>query len=262
MARISRSESLKSCGKGHHATCRLWIFQPCRASRSDTLLRRITDNAASRSRVAGKQPDYQIHERWFPDCHYDLGRQQFEFLREGSGNGVNIFERASSFLSSPMSRSVIPNKSSADAVLRWLLEKVDQESGNPIFDCSRSLIGFDDDVHKTRNNPRILSAQSLSECSGDIYDQLELYAPGARLLPSGLRSWASLLFPGLNELSKIALATRDRRVSCMSSSASDGVTLTTVEDYKSSLLANDLSAFRRKYPSKTFELHEKYCPNH
>ncbi|KAI6810260.1 hypothetical protein KC332_g12972 [Hortaea werneckii] len=241
---------------------RLWIFQPCRASRTDTLLRRITDNPASRSRVAGKQPDYQIYERWFPGCHYDLGRQQFEFLREGSGNGVNIFERVSSFLSSPISRSVIPNKSSADAVLRWLLEKVDEESGNPTFDRMQSLVGFDNEVNNTRKNPQVLSAQSLSECSGDIYDQLELYAPGAKLLPSGLLSWASLLFPGSNEFSKIALATRDRRVSCMSSSASDGVTLTTVEDYKSSLSANDLSAFRQKYPSKTFELHEAYCPNH
>ncbi|KAI7271249.1 hypothetical protein KC345_g7244 [Hortaea werneckii] len=251
---------------------RLWIFQPCRASRTDTLMERLRASAANKPRDTAEtaessdsgrmRPDYQIHERWFPGCHYDLGRQQFEFLREGRGEGVHPLERIGSFFPNLTSRSVIPNTSSADAVLRWLLEKVDQESGKSQSNRSESLVGFDDEVHNIRNAPQALSAQSLSECSGDIYDQLELYAPGAKLLPSGLLGWASLLLPGSNEFSKIALATRDRRVSCMSSSASDGATSTTVEDYGNGLSAADRLAFQLKYPSKTFELHETYCPNH
>ena len=251
---------------------RLWIFQPCRASRTEKLISRISESAknnfgdiaetAESSTTRKKQPDYQIHERWFPGCHYDLGRQQFEFLREGSGEGVGILERIGSFFSGPTSRSVIPNTSSADAVLRWLLEKVDQESGNPQFDRSRSLVGFNDQVLAIRNNPKVLSAQVLNECSGDVYDQLELYAPLAKSLTGRLLGRALPLFPGTKEFSNIALATRDRRVSCMSSTASDGATSTTVEDYKNGLSADDLSAFRQKYPSKTFEFHGEYCPNH
>ncbi|KAI7538031.1 hypothetical protein KC331_g10599 [Hortaea werneckii] len=261
--------------KVYHATSlhdRLWIFQPCRASRTEKLISRIEESTTNRSGDAAaneesssirkKQLDYQIHERWFPGCHYDLGRQQFEFLREGRGERVHILEWIGSFFFGPTSRSVIPNTSSADAVLRWLLDKVDRESGNPQFDRSQSLVGFNDGVHAIRNNPKVLSAQSLNECSGDVYDQLELYAPGAKLLPRRLLGLASPLIPGSNEFSKIALALRDRRVSCMPNSASDVAASTTVEDYWSDLSAADRLAFQRKYPSKTFELHEEYCPNH
>ncbi|GAB1742689.1 hypothetical protein NU219Hw_g8401t1 [Hortaea werneckii] len=252
---------------------RLWIFQPCRASWTETLMRRIgerarkmsgdgAESAESSSDRQKQPPDYQIHERWFPGCHYDLGRQQFEFLREGSGEKVHVFERILSFFSGPTSRPVIPNPSSADAVLRWLLEKVDQESGNAQFDRSKSIVGFSDEVHAIRNNPKVLSAQVLNECSGDVYDQLKLYAPFAKTLTGRLLGWALPVFPGTDEFSKIALATRDRRVSCMPNSASDGATSTTVEDYKSGLSAADRLAFQEKYHSKTFELHEEYCPNH
>lgn len=251
---------------------RLWIFQPCRASRTEELMTRISNNAtnksgdvaetAENSSTRKKQPDYKIHERWFPGCHYDLGRQQFEFLREGRGEGVHILEWIGSFFFGPTSRSVIPNTSSADAVLRWLLKKVDQESGNPQFDRSQSLVGFNDGVHAIRNNPKVLSAQSLNECSGDVYDRLELYAPGAKLLPRRLLGLTSPLIPGSNEFSKIALALRDRRVSCMPNSTSNVATSTTVEDYWSRLFAADRLAFQQKYPSKTYELHKEYCPNH
>ena len=55
---------------------RLWCFEPCRALRD-------ADTQKGR-------PDLEIHERWFPGCHYDLGRQRFRFLR----NGANFLEAA------------------------------------------------------------------------------------------------------------------------------------------------------------------------
>lgn len=46
---------------------RLWIFQPCRALRTE----KYRDN-----------PAFPIHEHWFPGAHYDLACQQFRFLRD------------------------------------------------------------------------------------------------------------------------------------------------------------------------------------
>ncbi|KAF9273652.1 hypothetical protein BGZ68_001329, partial [Mortierella alpina] len=83
---------------------RLWGFEPCHA---------LPDS----HRIG---PQFEIHERWFPGCHYDLGRQRFRFL----GNGSNWFEYVVGRILGPLSNVIEPNHVFADLVLKWMLEKI------------------------------------------------------------------------------------------------------------------------------------------
>ncbi|KAF9273038.1 hypothetical protein BGZ68_001881 [Mortierella alpina] len=94
--------------KVYHALCiheRLWVFEPCRAERDPK---------------HENKPELDIHERWFPGCHYDVGRARFRFLR----NGSNWIESVIGRILGPLSNVIEPNRVLADLVLRWMLKSI------------------------------------------------------------------------------------------------------------------------------------------
>ncbi|OAQ25184.1 hypothetical protein K457DRAFT_45884, partial [Linnemannia elongata AG-77] len=122
---------------------RLWIFEPCHA-----LPAKHRDNVP-----AG------IHERWFPGCHYDLGRQRFRFFRyEGKDAEVDR-------LVGGLSESIKPNQYFADLVLKWMLESMMKHSGNTIISGIKSEID------------KLKPAQGIDLGSGDVYSNLFPYGP-------------------------------------------------------------------------------------
>ncbi|KAG0283410.1 hypothetical protein BGZ96_012223 [Linnemannia gamsii] len=165
----------KAVEKVYHALAihdRLWGFGPCRA------LREADPN----------KPKLEIHERWFPGCHYDLGRQRFRFLR----NGQNWLERAAGVVLSPLLNVIEPNHVLADFVLQWMLESIRKEDPEGIV-----IQGINDEIEK-------LTASMLAPTpkigSGDIYSHIIDYGPLGTV-------WKGLGTP-------IMLAqTRDRRIS-------------------------------------------------
>ncbi|KAF9344955.1 hypothetical protein BGX26_003705 [Mortierella sp. AD094] len=126
---------------------RLWCFEPCRA-------------LPDKHRIGSQ---FAIHERWFPGCHYDIGRQRFQFLRSGEnwlGRPVdNLFER--------LSKVIRPNEVLADLVLKWMLEGIKEHSGDKIIrhigDRIEELV--------------ISMADGRNTGSGDVYGNILDYGP-------------------------------------------------------------------------------------
>lgn len=245
---------------------RLWIFQPCRASRDRKYIARDSST---------------IEECWFPGCHYDLGRQQFEFLREGR---LNSLERLISKFLGPWTNSVVPNPSIADLALRWMLQNIIRECGD-----DASIISKDNRVNTIRASRWSFTEDQFkigSVGSGDVYGDVISYLPGARTILGRLFRWVVMVIPGVQSLLKILLATRDRRVACNNLEGTTPSTWkskhpgddqavalgeqmihTVVFNYKRSRLQDPQAPenskvsedFRGKYPSKTYEMHDRYC---
>jgi hypothetical protein len=183
---------------------RLWMFESCRARRDD----KHADSA-----------DLELHERWFPGCHYDLGRQKFKFFRDG----VNVVERFFFALPNHLTEPVIPNAVCADLVLHWLLQAV--EANDPHDQVFKA--GCAAEVNKMRNS---LGAKHEDQGSGDVYRHMgdftpagifgsaiaQIYSTSAKvvdkLLPSAHLGSAIQSFLGVKTILNILLATRDRRI--------------------------------------------------
>jgi hypothetical protein len=106
--------------KVYHALAihdRFWGFQPCLASRAPP---KPDDDDPPPS------ADLLIRQKWFPGCHYDLARQEFQFLREA---GSSWWERLAFRVLNPFSRTVAPNHRLADLALLWILRGIDREGG-------------------------------------------------------------------------------------------------------------------------------------
>ncbi|KAJ9639850.1 hypothetical protein H2201_007373 [Coniosporium apollinis] len=104
--------------KVYHAVAthdRLWAFQPCLASR-DTVKH-------------AHRHDLKIYQKWFPGAHYDLARQEFQFLREGRRG----LEGIASSIINRLSRTISPNDQLADLVLLWMLDSIRTERGGAII---------------------------------------------------------------------------------------------------------------------------------
>jgi hypothetical protein len=185
---------------------RLWMFQSCRARRAD----KHTND-----------PDRELHERWFPGCHYDLGRQRFKFFREG----VNVLERFFFFLPNHLTQPVVPNAICADLVLLWLLEAV--AANDPHDQIFRAGCAAQIDIVK-----KMLTAPAGKEAlgTGDVYSHMADFTPAGvfgsalahmystgvslvdKLLPAVQLGSAIQSFLGVKTILNILLATRDRRV--------------------------------------------------
>jgi hypothetical protein len=185
---------------------RLWMFESCRARRDE----KHSDN-----------PDLELHERWFPGCHYDLGRQKFKFFRDG----VNVVERVFFALPNHLTQPVVPNAVCSDLVLLWLLEAV--EANDPHDQVFRTPCATQiDGVKRTLAAPP--SAGDLG--SGDVYSHMGDFAPAGvlgsalahvystgvsivdKLLPAAQLGSAIQSFLGVKTILNVLLATRDRRV--------------------------------------------------
>ncbi|KAF2670042.1 hypothetical protein BT63DRAFT_228228 [Microthyrium microscopicum] len=184
---------------------RLWAFQPCRARRSATFEHK-------------DDSDFSINERWFPGCHYDLGRQKFRFFR----TGVNIVEKLLFSLPNALTTPVIPNAVCADLVLHWLFSSIAaNDPANQILQrgARASLTALETSMRG-----------ELTQGSGDVYGDMGKYAPAGFIgtAVSKMTSRASELanswmpnlqlvpaiqsFLGAKTILNILLATRDRRI--------------------------------------------------
>nr|CEG03440.1 unnamed protein product [Fusarium acuminatum CS5907] len=162
--------------KVYHALAmhdRFWAFQPCLASRHP--------NHAGNAALA----NLEIHQMWLPGCHYDLARQEFQFLREG---GTRL-EKALFPILNIISNTVYPNEKLADLALLWMLRGINNEGGGIIIREDRD------------RNPSSIAAEiagivagikAASNGSGDVYDNVLNYLPGGRLFSAPLAWWKNL----------------------------------------------------------------------
>jgi hypothetical protein len=184
---------------------RLWMFQPCRARRDP-------------EKKYPKELGLEIHEKWFPGCHYDVGRQRFKFLRDG----VTAIEKMCFRIPNLLTKPVIPNSVCADLVLLFLLEGIRDQggSGSVIPNLSSKIT----DLNKVLKKPHPEIG------SGDVYGDIQDYAPGGPIAAaiSTISSFATKLtdhltptlklgsaiheFIGINTLLNILLAVHDRRI--------------------------------------------------
>lgn len=242
--------------KVYHACAihdRLWAFEPCRAFRPNNL----------------EKPWLEVHERWFPGCHYDLGRQRFRFFP----NGKNVIQRSIAWAFRPLEKVIEPNEVLADLVLKWMLESIKAEDpyGNV-------MLNVDMEIGKLISNIK----NGTNTGSGDVYDNILWYGPGGKLLEAGTKTAANIV----NHLNRLPLgnlgtaiqdffdlrlfigtiaATRDRRIG-------DYKAVVTKYDEASDSIGDQsiktLAAIdSKKYPSDTFEnfreyltaMHEKFA---
>ncbi|KAH7310707.1 hypothetical protein B0I35DRAFT_358552 [Stachybotrys elegans] len=151
--------------KVYHAVAihdRLWAFQPCLVSRDP---RHAGDPALA---------DLEIHQTWFPGCHYDLARQEFQFLRERG----TMLESVLFAILSPFSNMVKPNKKLADLVLLWMLRGINANGGGAII---RNIGTEISNIQR-----RVPTADNGS---GDVYDNILSYIPGGRLFSRPIAWW-------------------------------------------------------------------------
>lgn len=147
--------------KVYHAVSthdRLWAFQPC---------------LAWRDAVKHKDsPTLRIYQKWFPGTHYDLARQEFQFLPEGGATGMIkpfLFRLINRF-----SRSIAPNHQLADLALLWILEGVKTQRGADLIqnDSSGTTKTLDDVISALQPH---LPTQDIG--TGDIYADITRYVP-------------------------------------------------------------------------------------
>jgi hypothetical protein len=133
---------------------RLWIFEPCGASRSTDFKLKYEGDS---------QNTFLIKERWFPGCHYDLGRQKFKFFRDG----VNIVEKFVFAIPNKLTQPVIPNLVCADLVLEWIYQCVSENDlADQIF-----INGGQFEIEGTQAQLR----GNLEYGSGDVYAHIDRY---------------------------------------------------------------------------------------
>lgn len=226
---------------------RLWIFQPCRASRD--------------IKHRGKQHLF-IEEKWFPGCHYDLGRQRFKFIRTGTGPGISWTETIVSFILSPLTRVVKPNEAIADLVLKWMFDRIVEEAGGGLTFYEQR------DVERVQHADVALTPDALEGGSGDVYSVLYRYIPGARIFPGNSLWWILSAIPGLKFVAETVLAVNERRISCgvLPQGAPGGIgesmVKTQIHDYNAAhpVDVEDIeAAVKRRYPSRTYEMHQRFC---
>lgn len=153
--------------KVYHATAmhdRFWAFQPCLASRDS---KHAHDPALA---------SLKIYQTWFPGCHYDVARQEFQFLREG---GTRL-EKIIFPVLNMFSNTVYPNEKLADLVLLWMLQGIQSEGGKIIPNIAAAIKNIQAGISTNSNG------------SGDIYDNILGYLPGGRLLSAPVAWWKNL----------------------------------------------------------------------
>lgn len=173
-----------SVDKVYHACClhdRLSLFQPC-----------LTKRERNNGRAAP-----EIHEKWFPGCHYDVGRQRFKFLRQ---RAVDIPERLLSIIPNIFSGTLEPNHVLSDLVLRWMLQAINHEFPD------QTAIG--DIQYKISDLKTSIQKVSQGVGSGDVYNPEKslLYAPFGRIL--GRLPQPKAVYDAI----RLLLALRDRRI--------------------------------------------------
>jgi len=218
---------------------RLWAFQPCLASRDDKNTRT-------------KRPDLRIYQKWFPGAHYNIGRQEFQFLREGS-NAVERFINR-------WGDTVSPNKPLSDLVLLWMLKSIKAEGGRAII--MRDMEGESKDIETIIGDMGSKITRPHTG-DGDIFDDIPEYFPLGRFgfIPKSI-VWAANktlpLSPSLTTLNKILFGPRGRVISDPGNyDSTRAFVKNEVYDY----IAGDPDlndSICTRYKSKTFENYTQY----
>ncbi|QDS72095.1 hypothetical protein FKW77_003396 [Venturia effusa] len=227
---------------------RLWAFAPCRAKRDP------------KKHYERTRPDLSINEKWFPGCHYDVGRQRFNFFRTSG----NIVEKTLFKIPSLLTKSVEPNEICADLVLLYILEGIQKE------DVHQSLIPhLNDELTTLKNDLATNTTPNLG--SGDIYGHIPSFAPAAGgFVSTALTTTIDLTIKtanfftptlklgtavqdmlGIRTITDILLATRDRRIP---SAQAVVVELAGAEPLFGSVSVRERAGLQEgRYPSRTFE---------
>jgi hypothetical protein len=239
----------------YHAPClhdRLWFLQPCLV-------------------YPGKGVDAaQIHERWFPGTHYDVGRQTFRFIKQ---HPTNWIEGLLGWLPDLLSKTIYPNEVLGDCVLRWLVEGIRDVEGE-----SLAPIIADTKAQLQRLDERLVSRKPSATGSGDIYGNALDYAPGGVIwsavqrISRAVTSVLNRILPrlgdniqqvlGIKSIIGILMATTDRRLPGVTvdvypylqdESVSVNGTVETFNVAQKAGLKGTNRWGKPRYPSKTFE---------
>ncbi|KAH7142139.1 hypothetical protein EDB81DRAFT_653804 [Dactylonectria macrodidyma] len=162
--------------KVYHAAAihdRFWAFQPCLASRNP-------EHAGDAALAS-----LEMRQTWFPGCHYDLARQEFQFLREG---GTRL-ERILFPILNVFSNTVYPNERLADLVLLWILRGIMAEGGETIIhkDTEGNVCSMAVAISRLQ-----AGIPTNSEGTGDVYANILSYLPGGRLFSKLIAWWKNL----------------------------------------------------------------------
>ncbi|KAH8743319.1 hypothetical protein BGZ57DRAFT_919765 [Hyaloscypha finlandica] len=165
---------------------RMYVFEPCLAGRDST------------KKKWGRREKWNIHQKWFPGTHYDLGRQRFKFFRDGVG--VSLAESLLAKIGL-VSKVIEPNHVLADLVLKWMLESIKKHDANSLV-----IESFD---KKAIVDGILSNGRKIGD--GDVYNHIVEYAPLGKL---GLEVWKNL--PGVgshvNAIYELLFALRDRHI--------------------------------------------------
>jgi len=134
---------------------RIYIFQPCTATRKD----------------GNKQG---IEEEWLPGCHYDLARQKFQFWRP-VGKGASWWEGITSVVSRiPIlgwGKVIQPNEVLSDLALWKMLKRIGENDA-----CSQ-LIPRSVLAAEMANLAGCMLDRGRNVGSGDVYENIAEYGP-------------------------------------------------------------------------------------
>ncbi|TLD32367.1 hypothetical protein E2P81_ATG05343 [Venturia nashicola] len=225
---------------------RLWAFPLCRAKR---------DPAKEYEKT---RPELAIHEKWFPGCHYDVGRQKFNFFRTAG----NIVEKTLFRIPKLLTKSVEPNEVCADLVLLYILEGIQLEDG-----LHTLIPNIGDKITRLRDHLRNNNHPQIG--SGDVYGRILEFGPGGRIskaltgaidfsikianffTPTLKLGTAVQDMLGIKTITDILLATRDRRIPTTHAQTVD---LAVGDELFGGLSVRERAGLgRERYPSQTFE---------
>lgn len=160
---------------------RLYIFQPCLASRRCDRHPGKPEQCNETCRAA-----WRIHEQWLPGVHCDLGRQRFRFWRTGATRLERWLAR--------WALVVEPNHVLADLALYALLARLPEIPDDAVRDAVES---------QKESLARRMGLGLLPKGSGDVSDRLLEYGPFGKLL----RRWPGrVLYWGVEKLIRAAPA--------------------------------------------------------
>ncbi|KAH8749816.1 hypothetical protein BGZ57DRAFT_130725 [Hyaloscypha finlandica] len=214
---------------------RLYIFQPCLARRNPK-----------------KFPDprnWNIHEKWFPGMHYDLGRQRFKFFRDAGGAPWERFLARLGFVSN----AIEPNHVLADLALKWMLEAIQRHDPDSLIICN-----IDKEIQNLRDS---IVSKSRKTGDGDVYNRIMEYLPFGGL---GLWIWRTISGSRgrVNAIYELLFALRDRHIPDNSADVYDYRALDPQISNSLSIqvlagidnLTGDRKEYENKrYPSRAFE---------
>lgn len=224
---------------------RMWAFQPCLCYRSKKV---------KSDHLMQQDETFKITQKWFPGCHYDIGRQKFKFLRVGATG----LEKTLSWLPNLLSGTIEPNEVLSGLVLRWMLECIRSVDATVIPDINGKISAL----------TKSMTSPNRKTGSGDIYAKALNYIPFGTIiggsywllnsyLPSVAGSFGSTIesILGVKWLVQLLLALKDRRIS---NAEADMVDLSAPFQGDGRSMTGLAELQKHRYPSRTFETFQAY----